>query len=362
MNIPLKPNPSLIAATLMLAVTAGFSQKLSVGDSIIQAIGGKSSPVIHLWPDGPAPGETAGKIGPERIRDTDGGKIRITDVTDPTITVIAPLGANTGIAVIIAPGGGYDYLVVDREGADVAKRFNQDGITGIVLKYRCPPRAGLDKYAPPLQDAQRAMAIVKSRAKEWGLDSAKVGFCGFSAGGDLGAVLTANFTAKSYPAKDSFDGISSRPDFTLLTYPAYLNGTDKVLTSLDKKTAPYIFMDIGDADTDFYPGYLKYEEMLTSKGIVHESHVYPKAVHAYGVYVDPAGPDWPGKAVLMLKARYPAVAVFSSPRARNVYRSFYGYGSSRPLFRMENVSADFTLQGQRLHSGFVTISSKPDRN
>jgi acetyl esterase/lipase len=342
MGIPVKRNLALIAFLLMLIVSVGFSQKLSVGDSIIQAIGGKSSPVIRLWPDGLAPSEKAGEIGPERIRDTVGGKIRITDVTDPTITIITPSGVNTGIAVIIAPGGGYGYVVVDQEGADVAKRFNQDGITGIVLKYRCPTRAGLDKYTAPLQDAQRAMAIVKRRAKEWGIDSAKVGFCGFSAGGHLGAVLTANFATKTYPAKDSFDVISSRPDFTLLTYPAYLNGTDAVLTSLDKKTAPYLFMNIGDADDSYFPGYNKYEEMLTAKGIVHESHIYPKAVHAYGVDVDPAGPDWPGKAVLMLKARYPVVAVLPSPRSGQVNR----YARSPAWPRSEIRVKTYTLQGR----------------
>jgi acetyl esterase/lipase len=342
MDIPGKRILALTAALVMLVVSVGFSQKLSVGDSIIKALSGQASPVIRLWPDGLAPGEVAGKIGPERIRDTLGGKIRITDVTDPTITVITPQGANTGIAVIIAPGGGYGYVVVDQEGVDVAKRFNQDGITGIVLKYRCPTRAGLDKYTPPLQDAQRAMAIVKRRAKEWGIDSAKVGFCGFSAGGHLGAVLTANFATKTYPVKDSFDVVSSRPDFSLLTYPAYLNGTDAVLTSLDKKTVPYLFMNIGDADSDFYPGYLKYEEMLTAKGITHESHVYPKAVHAYGVNVNPAGPDWPGKAVQMLKARYPVVAVLPSPRSGHVNR----YTLSLVWSRSETRVKAYTLQGK----------------
>src|SRR5262249_39146842 len=140
---------------------------------------------IPLWPNG-APGEK-GDVGEEKREQRPADKItRVSNVTRPTLTVFpAPADKNTGTAAVICPGGGYNILAWDLEGTEVAEWLNTLGVTGIVLKYRVPARKGQERYAAPLQDAQRAVGIVRRHAKEWGVDPGRVGVLGFSAGGHL---------------------------------------------------------------------------------------------------------------------------------------------------------------------------------
>src|SRR5688572_27539872 len=177
---------------------------------------------IPIWPDAVAPGDK-GDIGAEYNKEVDKNKLRITNVTLPTIAVHRPpADKDTGAAVVVCPGGGYNVLAMDIEGADVVKWLNDNGLTAILLKYRVPRRAGLEKHAAPLQDVQRAMGIARHRAKEWGIDPKRIGVMGFSAGGHLSASLSTNFDSRTYAPIDQADKESCRPDFAMLIYPFYL--------------------------------------------------------------------------------------------------------------------------------------------
>ena len=187
---------------------------------------------IALWP-GSAPGDK-GDIGEEK--DTTSEKedksspkyvIRLGNVTQPTITVYSPpIEKNTGAAVVVCPGGGYSILAMNLEGTEVCEWLNSVGVTAVLLKYRVPARKDRERYAAPLQDAQRAIGIVRHRAKEWAIDPGRIGILGFSAGGHLSAATCASAAARTYPAVDEADTESCRPDFCILIYPAYLATDD----------------------------------------------------------------------------------------------------------------------------------------
>src|SRR4051794_22940219 len=178
--------------------------------------------VIELW-TGPAPGDKT-DIGEEldTTKPTEGlvaGKrvIRLGNVSKPTISIFRPPPAkDTGAAVLVCPGGGYHILAMDLEGTEVCDWLNSIGITGVLLKYRVPKRAGLEKHTAALQDAQRALGLVRYRASEWALDRQRLGVLGFSAGGHLSAALCSGADQRTYPAVDDADKASCRPDFAVL--------------------------------------------------------------------------------------------------------------------------------------------------
>src|SRR5438445_212861 len=180
-------------------------------------IGAEVPVVLELWPGKP-PDET-GNIGPERIRmspsltrkevEVTESTRMITGVTKPTVTIYRPGNErNSRTAVLICPGGGYWNLYWQLEGEEVAAWLNSIGVTGIILKYRVPRRAGEPEAQParrPLQDAQRAMRVVRSRASEWGIDPQRLGIIGFSAGGHLAIATATSFDKPSYGAIDEVD-------------------------------------------------------------------------------------------------------------------------------------------------------------
>src|SRR5687767_7865483 len=155
----------------------------------------------------------------EEKSDTDAnGLIRITNVTQPTLTVfLPPKEKATGTAVIICPGGSYHFVSFTLEGTDVAKRFVEMGVAAFVLKYRLPnDQAMIDKELGPIMDAQRAIQLVRENAKEWGLHKDRIGIMGFSAGGHLASTAGTHFNKQYIPGKKK---ISLRPDFMILVYP-----------------------------------------------------------------------------------------------------------------------------------------------
>src|SRR4051812_24466462 len=184
---------------------------------------------VDLWP-GVAPGDK-GDLGAEAdmTKPNEGmvaGRrvIRTGNVSKPSITIMkAPDEKNTGATVVIFPGGGYNILAWDLEGTEVADWLNENGVNAIVVKYRIPKRAGQETYVAPLQDAQRAVGLVRANAKEWGLDSDRIGILGFSAGGHLSATLAAHIEERTYSKVDAADDVSCAPNFMLLIYPAYLS-------------------------------------------------------------------------------------------------------------------------------------------
>lgn len=265
---------------------------------------------ISIWP-GQAPGEK-GDIGNEHeVPPKPGQRVvkRITDVTQPTLTVFRPKNANdTGTAVIICPGGGYNILAFDLEGTEVAQWLNSIGVTGIVLKYRVPARKGLEKHAATLQDAQRAVGLVRDRASQWGIDPKRIGVLGFSAGGHLAATLSNQYQARTYEAVDDADRTSCKPDFTLLIYPAYLV-TGKQLDTLAPELkvspdTPPTFIAMTEDDGVHVEGALFYYLALKQHKVPAEMHLYPEGGHGYGLRKsDDLVSTWPKRAEDWLRSR-----------------------------------------------------------
>ena len=260
-----------------------------------------------LWP-GTAPGETAGaakndEIGHPWTRDVGGRPIHIIDhISEPTLTLYRPAAnLNTGAAIVVFPGGGYNALAIDLEGTEVCQWLNSIGVTGILVRYRVPQREGLPRYTAPLQDAQRAMGIVRSHAAEWGVDPKRVGVLGFSAGGNLCAVLSANSASRTYGHVDGSDDEPCRPAFQILIYPAYLV-SEKNLSSLVPEVVvtpgtPPTFMAMAEDDEVHVENVLAYGSALKQAGVPFELIVCPKGGHGFGLR--PAASPvtaWPARA------------------------------------------------------------------
>jgi acetyl esterase/lipase len=267
---------------------------------------------IPIWP-GAAPGDS-GDIGEEKDTtkpDQDPpGKyiIRLGNVSKPTIQVFKPpKEKDTGAAVVVCPGGGYYILAMDLEGSEVCKWLNSIGVTGVLLKYRVPVRKDRPRYAAPLQDAQRAIGLVRQNAKEWGIDPGRVGILGFSAGGHLSATTSNTFDSRTYPPVDDADKQSCRPDFTILIYPAYLTSPDGSMTLAPeiKVTAstPPAFIAMTEDDPVHVESALAYTLALKNAKVPVELHVYPKGGHGYGLRPsENTVTTWPARAAEWLTA------------------------------------------------------------
>jgi acetyl esterase/lipase len=212
--------------------------------------------------------------------------IRLGNVSVPTFSVFKPKQPN-GAAVMICPGGGYSILAWDLEGTEVAEWLNGIGVTAIVVKYRVPRRKNRAKHDAPLQDVQRALGLVRHNAKAWGIDPARIGILGFSAGGHLSATAMTNYQKRAYKPVDDADKASCRPDFGVLVYPAYL--VDKETKTklvpevpIDKNTPPAIFIHAGN---DGVPADGSVQMWLTMRraGVHSELHVFPHGGHGYGL-------------------------------------------------------------------------------
>ncbi|HLX64250.1 MAG TPA: alpha/beta hydrolase [Planctomycetota bacterium] len=218
--------------------------------SLCASIAAAEPLAIDLWP-GKVPGDV-GITGEEKFIQLmkDGKPLEVggkptkwlTNVSKPQLVVYrAAKESNTGVCMLICPGGGYHNLGWDVEGEEVAAWLNSIGITGVILKYRCPRRPGDVKGEPPLGpliDAQRAVCFVRGKAKDWELDPAKIGMVGFSAGGHLVGAAATNFDQRKYDAIDAVDAISCRPDFAVMLYSGYFKPKDKNELSPTIRLAP----------------------------------------------------------------------------------------------------------------------------
>jgi len=246
---------------------------------------------IDLWP-GTAPGEN-GTIGDEQTKTKGEGDSKVvtsvTNVTRPTVTIYRPdRDKNTGVAIVVCPGGGYRNLAWEHEGTMVARWLNSVGVTSALLKYRVPRRPGNPEGQPPVQalmDAQRALSLVRSHADEWGVDSKKVGIMGFSAGGHLGAWASTNYDKRAYDAVDAADKVDIRPDFAVLIYPGgvtkrgTMDLTDEM--RINSQTPPTFLAcatDDGLAESNVAL-YLA----LKRAGVPVEIHLYTKGGHGFGM-------------------------------------------------------------------------------
>jgi len=234
---------------------------------------------IYLWTD-KVPGEKEAKHAPVQTDNTKGNVVRITNVTNPALVVFEPVKQNdSGVGIIICPGGGYNILAIDKEGYEIAEWLNKLGYTAFVLQYRVP-----QKQEGALNDIQRAIRMVRSNSLKYNLNSEKIGVLGFSAGGSLCARASTRITSDTYEKSDSFDTLSSRPNFAMLIYPAYLDkGKDRSITpelQLTKETPPFFIF--GTADDVYGNSTLVMATALRDNKIPVELHLLPRGGHGYG--------------------------------------------------------------------------------
>ena len=272
---------------------------------------GEKPTTIDVWPGKP-PGDKT-DIGAEKVTESKPGEFpveRITNVSLPTLTIFKPAkDLDTGAAVIVAPGGGYSILAWDLEGVEVARWLNSIGVTGIVLKYRVPRRPGSPPGAPPQaeMDAQRAVSLVRSKAKELGIDPKRIGILGFSAGGHLTAWTCTNFDKRSYEPADAADNESCRPDFAVLIYPAYLAAKDGDGLAADirvTKATPPTFIAVAANDGISAEGSARLFLALKRAGVPAELHEYASGGHGFGLRPsDKPCSTWPKLCAAWMKAR-----------------------------------------------------------
>jgi acetyl esterase/lipase len=278
---------------------------------------------VPIWP-GAAPNpqpvagpEFAATSGQDALI---GGKtvVGISNVTRPTMTVYSPTGKNTGAAVVVFPGGGYQILAIDLEGSEVCDWLVPRGITCILLKYRVTdvgpyPKSGPYPESPmALEDAQRTLGLVRLHAAEWHIDPHKIGVLGFSAGGHLSAAISNHFAQRLYPAVDAADKESCRPDFAVVLYPGHLSltaaesdarrGTRKFVLPhsvhpaiaeadlalnpdlhITSRTPPTFLLQAEDDHVDNVNDSLSYYIALKNAGVPVEMHLYPHGGHAFGL-------------------------------------------------------------------------------
>jgi acetyl esterase/lipase len=230
---------------------------------------------------------------------------KVTNVSRPTMTVYAPEGHNTGVAVVVFPGGGYRMLAMDLEGTEICDWLTSRGITCVLLKYRVPDSGPTWKdnhrYYPKvqtaLQDAQRTLGLVRQHAAQWHVDPHKVGVMGFSAGGHLVAAVSTHFDRRTYPPVDGADRLSCRPDFAIALYPGHLwahedddratrDETDLRLRPdirVRADTPPTFLLQAEDDHVDGVEQSLAYYVALQKAGVRTEMHLYAQGGHAFGL-------------------------------------------------------------------------------
>lgn len=221
----------------------------------------------------------------------------VSNVSRPTLTVYSPVATNTGAAVVVFPGGGYQILAIDLEGTEVCDWLITKGITCVLLKYRVPnagpswnQQCGCDletRSSMPLEDAQRTIGLVRFHAAEWHIDPHKIGVLGFSAGGHLVAAVSTHFDRRVYSAVDDADQESCRPDFAVALYPGHLYFHKKAALNpeihVTRSTPPTFLLQAQNDSVDDVSNSLIYYTALKNAGVSAELHLYAEGGHAFGL-------------------------------------------------------------------------------
>ncbi|HEV2112463.1 MAG TPA: alpha/beta hydrolase [Gammaproteobacteria bacterium] len=254
---------------------------------------------VPLWP-GKVPDAQA-MPGPEYLKTEEKERVAgkpylyLGNITQPTLTVYSPTGRNTGAAVVVIPGGGFQILAMDLEGTEVCDWLTASGISCVLLKYRVPSLPydwrcdcrpdDLVVPAQSLEDVQRAMGLVRLHAAEWHIDPHKVGVLGFSAGGYLVAEISTHFKRRLYPVVDAADKESCRPDFAVAIYPGHIvtHGKLNPNVPVTGETPPTFLVQAEDDGVDGVDESLVYYAALKQAGVPVEMHLYAQGGHAFGL-------------------------------------------------------------------------------
>jgi len=259
---------------------------LSIAFSLLCSLQAQDVPKpVDLWPGKP-PGDPDGIE--EKNTPGDRGLKRVDSTGHPTYLVYSPAKEkNTGAAIVVAPGGGYRMLAFEHEGTQVGEWLASIGVTAVLLKYRVPQRPGDGENKAPLQDAQRTISLTRSKAAEWGIDPARIGILGFSAGGHLAANASMNYDHRAYDAVDDADKLSCRPDFAVLIYPGgVLDREDKTKLSAQMRITPDTppsFLAVSGDDKGSSAGTLRLFQGLRDQGVSAELHVFASGGHGWGM-------------------------------------------------------------------------------
>ena len=249
---------------------------------------------VPIWP-GAVPDAQAQLVpGPEYVTNvvSPAGTrwVAIGNVSQPTMTIYSPKGKNTGVAMVVFPGGGYQCLAMDLEGTEICDWLTSKGITAVLLKYRVPvKRVGPYGESPPaLKDAQRTIGLVRFHAAGWQINPHKIGVIGFSAGGHMVAATSTHFDRRSYPAVDAADQESCRPDFAIACYPGHLWDDDEGFklnpnVPVTTNTPPTFIVQAEDDHVDGVEQSLVYYIGLKNAGVPVEMHLYAQGGHGFGL-------------------------------------------------------------------------------
>jgi acetyl esterase/lipase len=250
---------------------------------------------LSIWPQG-APGTAPAANAPAEV-DTTAAKdnliagkplIRLGNVSTPTITLYKPDKTNAATAaVVVFPGGGYRILAIDLEGTEVCDWLNSSGISCVLLKYRVPDSGPYPKSSAALEDAQRAVGLVRQHAEEWGIDPKRVGVLGFSAGGHLAAALSTHFDKRLYEKVDGADELSCRPDFAVVIYPGYLALAEQSMAPNPEihptAETPTTILVQAEDDSVHVENATNYFLAMKNARVPAELHIYAEGGHGYGL-------------------------------------------------------------------------------
>jgi acetyl esterase/lipase len=262
---------------------------------------------LNLWPDG-IPGVVINSNYIEQSTMSEGIYTRFEKVTNPMLFLfLPPKEKASGTAVLICPGGGYSMLAFNHEGIAIAKWLNENGIAGIILKYRLPSDLIMkDKSVGPLQDAQEALRVIRRNATGWNINPSRIGVVGFSAGGHLASTLSTHFAETVYDVKDT---VSARPDFSILIYPVITfdasfthagsrrnligdNPSEEMIRKFSNelqitdKTPPTFIVHSGDDKTVPVKNSIVYYDAIKNYNTPSELHIFEKGGHGYGLSVN----------------------------------------------------------------------------
>lgn len=284
------------AALLMALAFAAGEPRLAAGQNPWQPSPGHTQ--IPIWP-GAAPDaraighEVAGTVVDSMGRPKPvGGRpwIYVDSVSRPTMTVYEPVGRNTGAAVIVFPGGGYNVLAIDLEGTEACDWLTSKGITCVLLKYRvpCVKTGPYRDCRTALQDAQRTVGLVRSQAARWHIDPHKIGVLGFSAGGHMVAAISTHFERRLYRPVDAADQVSCRPDFAIALYPGHLAVPERNFAlnpdiRVTRQTPPTLLLQAENDPIDPVENSIVYHAALRAAGVPVEMHLFVKGGHAFGL-------------------------------------------------------------------------------